>query len=196
MATTQFGPIWKQKLRTWHARLDLNGDGQVTKEDFLILALRCVTVAHATTKAAQEIEAGLDKFWSNFLAGTAASGIPLSADAYLVALEAQGKKLISKTVDEVYSLVFDVLDVNNDGHISLEEYTNYYKILNLSPSYAAESFNVVDSDHDGCISRAEFMFAVDDFFTSENWSNFFGPAVEEKPIECLTAKSQEPPQRK
>ena len=48
----------------------------------------------------------------------------------------------------------------------------------MSPSYAEESFNVVDSDHDGCMSRAEFLFAVDDFFTSENWSNFFGPAVE------------------
>ena len=62
----------------------------------------------------------------------------------------------------------------------------------MSPSYAEESFNVVDFDHDGFISRAEFMFAVDDFFTSENWSNFFGPPVdEEEPIKSLAAKSQE-----
>ena len=64
--------------------------------------------------------------------------------------------------------------------------------MDLSPSDAEKSFNEVDSDHDGFISRAEFLFAIDDYFTSENWSNFFGPPVdEEEPIESLTAKYQE-----
>ena len=43
-------------------------------------------------------------------------------------MEAQGKKAISKTCYEINVPFFDALDANNDGHISLEEYTIRHKV--------------------------------------------------------------------
>jgi Ca2+-binding EF-hand superfamily protein len=188
---SQFGPVWKQKIRTLQARLDLNGDGIMNKEDFVEIVQRFETVAQATARQVEKLQDVLTKFWNANMAEKAAAEGGITADAYVAMLEAMGKKAISKTANEGYTPLFDAIDANNDGHISLEEYTIYYKILDLSPSYAEESFNVIDSDHDGFISRAEFMLAADDFFTSENGSNFFGPAVEKEPIQSLKAKSQE-----
>ena len=51
-------------------------------------------------------------------------------------------------------------------------------MLGLPASAAEASFNAIDSDHDGYISKAEFLFAIDDFYTSENPSNLLGPAVD------------------
>jgi Ca2+-binding EF-hand superfamily protein len=179
MTCTQFGPIWKQKIRTFHTRLDQNGDGLVTKDDFLLMAQRLVTVAHATPRQAQQVQDALFKLWNVFLAENAASD-SITADGYIAALQATGKKAISKIAHEISSAYFDALDANGDGHISLEEFSTYYQVKDIDKSHAEGSFNAVDSDHDGYISRAEFLFAIDDFFTSENWNSFFGPAVEEK----------------
>jgi len=162
----------------------------VNKEDFVDIVKRFKTVGHATARQVEQLQDALTKFWNAYMAEKAAAEGGITADAYIAMLEAQGKKTISKTCNEIYTPFFEAFDANNDGHISLEKYTLYYKVLDLSESYAEESFNVVDSDHDGEISRADFMFAVDDFFTSENWSNFFGPPVEEESIKSATAKPQ------
>ena len=67
--------------------------------------------------------------------------------------------------DKFYNPVFDAvdsLDSNGDGHISLEEYKNYTKVLipELSDEYKVKSFNLIDADHNGEISREEFLDAA------------------------------------
>jgi len=157
-------------------RLDLDGDGKVTWKDFATIAERFVTVGGATEETGRKIEAILKKMYNQYLADTIAKG-PLTADAYVAALMVEGKKAISKTVFEIYSPFFDVIDTNGDGHISVKEYQVYYKVLGLDARYADESFKLVDTDHNGEISRAEYLAAVNDFFCSENPSNFWGPLV-------------------
>jgi len=176
MSCTEFGPVWKQKIRTLQTRLDLDGDGKVTWNDFAKIAERFVTVGGATVETGRKIETILTKMWIQYFADTVSKG-PLTPDAYVAALMAEGKKAISKTVFEIYSPFFDVIDTNGDGHISVKEYQVYYKALGLDTRYADESFKDVDTDHNGEISRAEYMAAVDDFFCSENPSNFWGPLV-------------------
>jgi len=176
MSSSDFGPVWKQKIRTLQTRLDLNKDGQVTWEDFQGIANRFVTVGGATVEQGEKIEMILQKMYNKYLADTIANG-PLTADAYVEALMEQGKTAISKTVFEIYTPFFDVIDTNNDGQISKKEYRVYYKVLGLDAHYADKSFKDVDKDENGLISRAEYMAAVDDFFCSENPSNFWGPLV-------------------
>jgi len=176
MSSSEFGPIWKKKIRTLQTRLDLDKDGSVTWNDFKRIADRFVTVGGATVEQGDKIEMILLKMYNQYLADTIANG-PLTADAYVEALMEQGKIAISKTVFEIYSPFFDVIDTNNDGQISQKEYRVYYKVLGLDPHYADKSFIDVDTDENGLISRAEYMAAVDDFFCSEKTSNFWGPLV-------------------
>jgi len=176
MSSSDFGPIWKQKIRTLHARLDLNRDGSVTWDDFKVFADRFVIEGGATVEQGDKIEKIFLKMYNQYFADTIANG-PLTADAYVEALMKQGKIAISKTVFEISSPFFDVIDTNNDGQISQKEYRVYYKVLGLDQQCADKSFKDVVKDENGLISRAEYMAAVDDFFCSEKPSNFWGPLV-------------------
>jgi len=183
--TSEFGPVWKQKLRTEHERLDLDKDGFVTKNDFTVLLQRFKAIGHASPKQIEKLQTSLFKLWDDFLAETAAAAGPIKADAFVAAMEAQGKKKISKAVFDLYSKYFDAIDTDNDGFISPDEYQIYYQIEEMDPSWAADAFKDIDKDHDGEISKAEFIAAVEDFYCSENPGNFLGPS--DPPIDMTNA---------
>ena len=68
--------------------------------------------------------------------------------------------------DKSHSLMFDAIDTNKSGQISLKEFKEYFRITAPSVSEAEItcSFNTIDSNKDGVISREEFMAAAEDFF--------------------------------
>ena len=81
--------------------------------------------------------------------------------------------MLSMSADErkgmlfsVHETLFDVTDLNKDGHISLDEFKVHFHILgiNISDSEVVHSFNTIDTDKNGKISREEFLAAADDFY--------------------------------
>ncbi len=81
--------------------------------------------------------------------------------------------LLSKTIEERDTLVynshntlFDVIDTNGDGHISVEEFKVYLKVVapDVTEDEAKHAFDVIDADKNGEISREEFLTAAEDFF--------------------------------
>ncbi len=55
---------------------------------------------------------------------------------------------------------------------------DFVKVFDMNASWAADSFKAIDKNEDGETSKAEYLAAVDDFYSSENPSNFMGPAVD------------------
>ena len=60
----------------------------------------------------------------------------------------------------------NVVDTNGDGVISPLEFHLYFKIMGIDESSAQISFDAIDTDSDGTITRDEFVAAGMDFFTS------------------------------
>jgi len=70
----------------------------------------------------------------------------------LIAAEQRAQQVQGRTRRRIERLVFDALDVNQDGMLSRAE-------GNALPELA-ESFSRLDSDHDGYLERAEFDAAM------------------------------------
>jgi hypothetical protein len=177
MATSQeLGPIWVQKIWTLQTRLDLNGDGKVTWDDFDLMSQRFGTIGNATPDQVTNIHDVLLAMWNQYLAPAAAVG-PITKEAYSAALEKQGKLAIAQTVYAIYDQFFRVINTSGSGWISLEEFEVYYKVLGIDVAYAAPAFASMDTDGDGKVTEAEYQYAVYLFYCSNEPSNLWGPLV-------------------
>lgn len=65
--------------------------------------------------------------------------------------------------------MFNNLDLNEDGVISFTEWTAHYQSLGIDTANARASFDAMDKNGDGKISKEEFVnYHYEFFFTTEN----------------------------
>ncbi len=59
-----------------------------------------------------------------------------------------------------------LFDAIGDGHISVEEFTIYLKVVapDMTGDEAEHAFSIIDADKNGEISREEFLAAATNFF--------------------------------
>jgi Ca2+-binding EF-hand superfamily protein len=65
-------------------------------------------------------------------------------------------------------LLFDAMDTDDDGSVSLQEYREYLQVCGIDTAVSADFFEYADLDRDGRITRAEMAHAVEEFLLSEN----------------------------
>jgi Ca2+-binding EF-hand superfamily protein len=93
-------------------------------------------------------------------------------------------KEMSALIEDTHNLLFDAMDTNNDGHISLSEFKIYLNIFapDIEEDKIAHSFDTIDTDKNGEISREEFLAAGNDFLQgveeTEVSKVFFGPLLD------------------
>lgn len=79
-------------------------------------------------------------------------------------------------------LMFQAIDKDHSGEISIEEYKLFFRCLGLTEEAAAISFAVIDRNGDGKLSMKEFVKLGRDFFLNEDEScaskMFWGPLVD------------------
>jgi len=78
--------------------------------------------------------------------------VTVDSPRQLIAAEQRAQQVQGRTRRRIERLVFDALDVNQDGMLSRAE-------VNALPELA-ESFARLDSDHDGYLERTEFDAAM------------------------------------
>ena len=71
--------------------------------------------------------------------------------------------------EQYYGSMFNALDADGDGYISLDEWKNHYSAFGIDPVHAPASFNAMDTSGNGRISREEFVaYHMEYYFTDQN----------------------------
>ena len=147
--------------------LDISKDGYISYEDYELMGKKVGEHSQMTGEQAEAIKREFAKFSDrlNLKPGEKISVEEAAikvTEIILASTPAQSKARFDKS----HNLMFDAIDTNKSGQISVKEFKEYFKITapGVSEAEVAHSFNTIDTNKDGVISREEFMAAAEDFF--------------------------------
>ncbi len=168
--------IQTQKLTHFFKILDTDKNGILQKKDFLnvgenlCIALdiapdtgqyyevirKCkklynIIFSHIPT---QEADAITLEFWLDYF----------DYEDHDVEFEVVVDDFIELTVNNV----FEVFDQNHDGSITIDEYTDMFKIYGIDITHSKKGFKLLDTDSNDRISREELEVALNEFFKSSD----------------------------
>lgn len=167
--------------------LDYNDDGILEKQDFVNVADRLADLrgyeegSSRHTAVRQEIL----RMWTNARALSGKEGkAKITLDDWLAHEEKviDSNVLIHSYVQGIARAIFDILDADNDGVISEEEYLKFFRSFRGDVEDGELAFEKLDQDGNGHLTRKEFLEAVTEFHLSDdpdargNW--LFGPYQE------------------
>jgi hypothetical protein len=93
----------------------------------------------------------------------------------IVLQESDHQKMI-RALDE---LVFNTVDIDRSNNLDLTEWKIFFSIFNIPVVYANESFQHIDQNGDGSITREELFPLLEEFYYSEDenavGNKVFGP---------------------
>ena len=168
--------FWLKKIRNVYTVRDLNKDGYISKADFMIMIQRYKDMGCP--------EEHLDKLSCgyNFLCAT----LGLPDENAKVTLEESITNFTapsnSPNVDQIaglFNLMFEFIDSDENGVISYKEWEDYYRVCGIDTKFAKASFDAMDTNGDGLISKEEFYaYNMEFYFSTEDTlksSIMYGP---------------------
>ncbi|CAB4028822.1 sarcoplasmic calcium-binding [Paramuricea clavata] len=168
-----------RKLKTIIARLDINNDGYITTEDFEVNELSKATGEQAESCHNAFVFAAEMLGYTRGVKTSREDAVKNTSERML-AVPWEEQKTMCYTA---HNHIFDAIDTNRDGHISLEEFKVYFHVLAPDTSDADKllSFNLIDVNHDGKLSREEFLEATFEYLhgvqETELSKVFYGPLL-------------------
>ncbi|XP_011410381.1 PREDICTED: aequorin-2-like [Amphimedon queenslandica] len=182
-------PTWVKRVDEFFYVRDVNKNGYIELNDFRIVADKLTTLTNNKRPEA------LKRVLEAELALAAALGIKegdkLSKEQWIDAMASLAEKLNAKSkagekplTEDLTNALFDVVDVNEDGTVSLDEYKLVFKAYNIDDAAAAQGFAAHDKNKNGKLERHEivnqhtrFWWYVNDDFGS---NGTFGERFEAK----------------
>ena len=157
--------LWLRKAKTFFAFYDANGDGVINFEDYKLFETMMEQNAATHNVSSDRIEkfkTSVYELWAKQIGG--GEDFQITENKFLEAIF----EVVSRPGAEEYfrhaaSEMFDLVDLNQDGSISKDE----YKVMLGGSPWTMVVFSALDTNHNGEVSREEFVQGYLDF-----WFNF------------------------
>jgi hypothetical protein len=105
----------------------------------------------------------------------------VALDEYLTLTDTlhTGGSFAQTIILDLFGAIFDIIDRDADGQITLQDYVLYFKAWGLEEDLAQGAFSHIDLSGDGRVSRSSFVQFSSNFFISDDpalpGSQLFGP---------------------
>ncbi|MGH3873462.1 MAG: EF-hand domain-containing protein [Pseudonocardiaceae bacterium] len=163
----------KRKLSIAFYRFDYDKDGVVAENDFVQLGQEVAKLQGLdadSVEAASVIEAHRAWWDAYFKDADGDDDGQVTIEEYFAAVDAWvggNPDALSHAIAS-NGLVFDTIDQDGDGKLSLNEFSLYLQAYGLATTDAATAFGHLDLDGDGYISRDEFAKNMSEYYISED----------------------------
>ena len=168
--------FFENKMRTLFKRFDVDGNGVIEEADFEYWSDRLISLGNLDTDKSFSLKSNIKQLWTFHFApadknrdGTVSfeefltftRDVNFKLDFYLKNFSIKFFKLQSlsdqnkqETLKAVLPLIFDSVDVDKSGSISFEEFSNFYKSINIdNQDETKNAFTTMDADNDNSISK-------------------------------------------
>lgn len=181
--------FWVKKMRTMFSAFDVDGDGYVGESDFELWYQRTTKAIPDMPKTrAEMLRTQMYRIWVDYFndGESPMPGHRVTEEDYIKAMyRVLQQPKLRDSIDRAHGYLFDAVDVNQDGQITLDEHIKYCEALGLRAQAAITSFCAIDQVvDDGVITRDETTSAARDFFLNTSDETrpskyFMGPLKEE-----------------
>jgi len=165
----EFGDHWVRKIKSILNRLDQNGNGVLSHDNLTQMGERHIKVTKMNLTEAEETKAIYEQIWNVYFEPLADKD-GCTPDSMIQNVKKTGKHNLTATAYHLFNACFDTIDHNKSGFITVNEYKIFFHILGINEAEAKDAFDAVDTNHDGVISRGEFITAGVDYVTLETES--------------------------
>lgn len=177
-------PFQQRKLTRYFNCLDLDANGYFEQDDVQNIISRLTEKRGVSAGSAEyeAIEKAISMIWDN----AREFGITKDAEKVTLADWLHHEDIVLSTEEwresymkEVTRQVFDLIDADKSGEISLQEYIDIMTSFGVAEGIPEWAFARLDMNGDGVLSREEFVTLVEQFHLSEDLdapgNYLFGP---------------------
>ncbi|XP_034945320.1 sarcoplasmic calcium-binding protein [Chelonus insularis] len=174
--------FWRRKMSTLHRHLDVNKDGVISYEDFMLLAERFADLGHLSPEAKKDFQKVLSDMWVEQWGEISPYNL-VGVEQYLEEMHhVLNDPSLKKKCHHFLPFLFKAVDKDGDGEISVEEFKLFFRCLDIDNDHAVVSFTFIDVNEDGKITKDEFISLGRDFFLTEDHTrpskHFWGPLAD------------------
>ena len=155
---------WMKKIKEHFTYLDTNKNGFLSQEDWILMVDNLKAILGMEEEKFKTVKEVHIKLASRL---GATPGVQLTPEEFIkTAAKFAANEYESRAcLKEVTDALFDVLDTNRNGTISLTEYTKLLQSCNIAdPEIAKAVFDSMDPNHDGKIQITELYDLSDKFW--------------------------------
>jgi len=166
------------KWKKFFSILDIDHDGYVTQQDYVIIGQRFSASPCVPEKRRAVVSQHFPAIWEKVFNKDGKTE-KVNQEELLDLFSHRTTSDMRQISDETCSLMFEAIDADGDGFIQVNEFRDFFRLFFKDDANADKSFGIIDLNKDGILSKEEFCAALTDFIIGADQKSpyqlVFGP---------------------